>query len=95
MSIKYLMVIIYLITINMIGFYMMKTDKKKAIQGAWRIPEANLFFVAYIGGSLGSLLGMYRFRHKTKHRKFVYGMPIILIIQILFILSRLLRLIIK
>lgn len=57
-------------------------DKKRAIKKQYRISEKNLFFVALIGGSLGTTLGMNRFRHKTKHWYFKWGMPIILIIQV-------------
>lgn len=64
----------------------MGIDKRKAIKGAFRIPEATLFIVALIGGSLGSILGMYTFRHKTRHMIFVYGMPAILILQIVLFL---------
>ena len=60
----------------------MGIDKRKAVKGAFRIPEATLFIVALIGGSIGSILGMYIFRHKTRHMLFVYGMPAILILQI-------------
>lgn len=64
----------------------MGIDKRKAIKGAFRIPEATLFIVALIGGSLGSILGMYTFRHKTRHMLFVYGMPAIFILQIVLFL---------
>ena len=77
---KYL--IIYLVVINLIGFVIMFEDKKRAIKKQYRISEKNLFFVALIGGSLGTTLGMNRFRHKTKHWYFKWGMPIILIIQV-------------
>jgi len=60
----------------------MGIDKLKSKKRTWRIPEANLFLIAIIGGSIGSILGMYLFRHKTRHWYFVYGMPLILIIQI-------------
>lgn len=60
----------------------MGIDKRKSIKGAFRIPEATLFIVAFIGGSIGTLLGMYSFRHKTRKWYFVYGMPAILIIQL-------------
>ena len=60
-------------------------DKIKASKNAWRIPEATLFLVALLGGSLGSLLGMYTFRHKTKHISFSFGMPLILAAQIVVI----------
>ena len=60
----------------------MLIDKVKAKKNAWRIPEATLFLVAAIGGSVGSILGMYTFRHKTKHIQFIVGMPLILAAQI-------------
>ena len=63
----------------------MGIDKRKAIKHAFRIPEATLFLIAFIGGSIGSILGMYTFRHKTRHWYFVYGMPFILIVQIALI----------
>lgn len=75
----------YLIIVNLIGFALMGIDKYKAKKRAFRIPEATLFIVAVIGGSIGSIIGMYAFRHKTRHWYFVYGMPAILIIQILLI----------
>lgn len=77
----------YFIGINLIGFALMGIDKYKAKKRAFRIPEATLFIVAIIGGSIGSILGMYTFRHKTRHRAFVYGMPFILIIQIALIIA--------
>ena len=75
----------YLIAVNLIGFALMGIDNYKAKKRAFRIPEATLFIVAIIGGSLGSIIGMYAFRHKTRHWYFVYGMPAILILQILLI----------
>lgn len=75
----------YLIATNLIGFVLMGIDKYKAKKRAFRIPEATLFIVAIIGGSIGSIIGMYAFRHKTRHWYFVYGMPAILILQILLI----------
>ena len=74
--------VIYLLLINAIGFILMLVDKIKAKKKLWRIPEATLFLVAVIGGSIGSILGMYTFRHKTKHIKFIVGMPLILAAQI-------------
>ncbi len=73
----------YLLVVNIVGFAMMGIDKKRAIRGAWRISEASLFLAAIIGGSIGSILGMQTFRHKTKHWYFKYGMPAILILQII------------
>ena len=75
-------ILAYLLIINLVGFFMMGIDKRKAIKGAFRIPEATLFIVAFIGGSIGSIAGMYTFRHKTKHIKFIVGMPLILAAQI-------------
>ena len=75
----------YLIATNLIGFALMGIDKYKAKKRAFRSPEATLFIVAIIGGSIGSIIGMYAFRHKTRHWYFVYGMPAILILQILLI----------
>jgi len=77
----------YLVIVNIIGFALMGIDKRRAIRRSWRIPEATLFLVAIIGGSLGSILGMYTFRHKTRHRIFTIGMPIILIIQVALIVA--------
>ena len=72
----------YLIIMNLVGFAMMGIDKRKAMKKLWRIPESTLFIIAIIGGSIGSIIGMRVFHHKTRHWYFVYGMPAILIIQI-------------
>jgi uncharacterized membrane protein YsdA (DUF1294 family) len=72
-------VILYLVIINVVGYVIMGVDKKRAIRGAWRISEASLFFTAL----LGCILGMQHFRHKTKHWYFKYGMPAILVVQVL------------
>lgn len=72
----------YLLIVNAAGFLLMLADKFKARRNLWRIPEATLMGVAAIGGSVGSLLGMYTFRHKTKHPKFTIGIPLILALQI-------------
>lgn len=77
---KYL--IIYLIFINLTGFFAMFLDKQKAKRNAWRIPEKTLFLFALLGGSLGTTLGMHLFHHKTRHWYFRFGMPAILILQI-------------
>lgn len=76
----------YFILVNLTGFLMMGIDKRKAVKHAFRIPEATLFIVSLIGGSIGSLLGMYTFHHKTRKWYFVYGIPAILIVQVLLIL---------
>lgn len=74
---------LYVIIVNITGFAMMGIDKAKARRRAFRIPEARLFFIALIGGSIGSILGMYTFHHKTRHWYFVWGMPAILVVQTL------------
>ena len=73
----------YFIIMNLIGFALMGIDKYRAKQRSFRSPEATLFIVAIIGGSIGSIIGMYAFRHKTRHWYFVYGMPFILLVQII------------
>lgn len=77
---KYLL--IYLLLINALGFVLMLVDKWKARKKRWRIPESTLMWIAALGGSIGSLLGMYTVRHKTKHLKFTVGIPLILVAQI-------------
>lgn len=79
--------LIYLAIINLVGFCMMGIDKLKAKRHEWRIPEAALFAVAIFGGSIGSIIGMYTFRHKTKHASFVVGMPVILAVQVLIVIA--------
>lgn len=80
------LVLLYLIIINAASFLLMLVDKRKAKRGMWRIPEATLMAIAAMGGSVGSLAGMYCFRHKTRHIKFTLGIPLVLIIQILLVL---------
>ena len=72
----------YFAILNILGLALMGIDKWKARKGAFRIPEATLFIIALIGGSVGSILGMYLFRHKTRHWYFVFGMPAILLLQL-------------
>ena len=72
----------YLLLINAAAFILMLVDKRKARKNRWRIPERTLILSALFGGSIGALLGMYTFRHKTKHLKFTLGIPAILIAQI-------------
>ena len=74
--------VIYFVIINIVGFAVMGIDKRKAVKRTFRIPEATLFIIALIGGSIGSILGMQVFRHKTRHWYFVFGMPAILVLQI-------------
>ncbi|MGS5515936.1 DUF1294 domain-containing protein [Clostridioides difficile] len=78
-------ILIYFIVINFIAFFSMYIDKKRAIKNEWRIKEATLISIAIIGGSIGSITGMYSFRHKTKHIKFTFGIPFIIFLQLLLI----------
>ena len=87
------MIVWYLIGINVLTFLLYGIDKWRAQRNRWRIPEDTLIWLAIVGGSIGALLGMYLFRHKTKHRKFTIGIPVILAIQLVlayFLLPRLL-----
>ena len=88
----------YLIAINIVTFFvygidkwrstsgrLLPTGRKKAKQGSWRISEATLLLLAVIGGSIGALSGMQIWHHKTMHKKFKYGLPLILLAQIALI----------
>lgn len=79
-------IILYAVAVNVVSFIVMGVDKRKAIKRAWRIPESTLFVLAIIGGSLGSVIGMHLFHHKTRHWYFLYGMPVILALQVILIL---------
>ena len=74
---------IYIVIINVVTFFIYGLDKSKARAGQWRIPEAQLIFLAVIGGSVGVLVGMKVFHHKTRKSKFKIGVPAILIIQLI------------
>jgi len=75
-------ILTYVTLMNLAGFLAMGIDKYKAKKRAFRIPEATLFILALFGGSLGTTVGMFLFRHKTRHWYFLYGMPLILVLQI-------------
>ena len=75
------LIVVYWIIINVAGFALMDIDKAKATRHEWRIPEATLLMAAILGGSVGAWIGMYTFRHKTKHIRFVVGIPFILVLQ--------------
>ncbi len=77
------LLILYLVIINALSFALMLADKRRAQKKRWRIRESTLLAVAALGGSVGSLIGMYTVRHKTKHLKFTLGIPLILAVQIL------------
>lgn len=84
-------ILIYLLIINILGFLAMGIDKLKAKRGSWRIPENTLFTFTILGGGVGTILGMYIFRHKTKKKKFTVGMPVILILEVILVIYILLK----
>lgn len=84
MEVKYF--ILYIILINAIGFATMALDKFKAQKGYWRTPEKTIFVITLLGGGIGTISGMYAFRHKTKKLKFTVGLPTILISEIAMII---------
>lgn len=80
-------ILLYLLIVNVITFLMMGYDKHEAKKGNWRISEKTLFTLVIIGGSIGGIIGMFTFRHKTKKWYFRFGFPIILILQILVVID--------
>ena len=87
MDLKTILIIIgYILIINLIGFIAMYIDKRKAQKNEWRIKEGTLISIALLGGGIGGMIGMYKFRHKTKKLKFTVGFPTIIITQIVIII---------
>jgi Predicted membrane protein len=82
LNMGYVILAVYLLGINLVSFFLMGIDKSKARRRKWRIPEKTLFAFALLGGSIGSILGMRIFHHKTRHWYFVWGMPCILLAQL-------------
>ena len=76
------LVLYYIVIINILTFIFYGIDKLKAKKGKWRIPESTLLLLAIIGGSIGAFLGMKVWHHKTMHKKFKYGIPLIIILQL-------------
>ena len=76
-------IVYYLIFVNLMSFLAFLVDKNMARKKKWRIPEKSLMTLAIFGGSLGSLIGMHVMRHKTQKKKFTFGIPVILVLQIL------------
>ena len=74
--------LVWLAVINLLTFIVYGADKRRARKGKWRVPEKTLFLLPLLGGSIGALLGMRMFHHKTKHWYFVWGIPAILLAQI-------------
>ena len=72
----------YLFAINIVSFFLYGIDKYKAKKNKWRISEATLLMIAVIGGSIGAWVGMRLWHHKTMHKKFKYGIPVIMIMQV-------------
>lgn len=81
-----MLLLIYLLVINIITFFLYGIDKWKAKHAKWRIPESTLLGMAALGGSIGAWLGMNTWHHKTLHKKFKYGIPVIILIQIALLL---------
>ena len=77
---------IYLLIVNLWGFIQMFIDKRRSEKKHWRLSEFSLFIPAFLGGAPGCLLGMHILHHKTRHLKFVIGMPLILILQVLAVI---------
>lgn len=84
-------IVIYLVVINVIGFFIMGIDKRRAKNNSWRIPENTLFLITALGGGIGTIAGMYVFRHKTKKTAFTFGLPAILILEIILVVYLLLK----
>ena len=84
-------ILLYFIIINVIGFLAMAIDKWKAKNNAWRIPENTLFAITALGGGIGTIAGMYTFRHTTKKPKFTVGLPAILILEIVLVIYELIK----
>ena len=80
------LILIYLIAINVVTFFMYGIDKWKAKRSKWRISEATLLGMAVIGGSIGAWLGMRMWHHKTMHKKFQFGIPLIIVAQVAMII---------
>lgn len=80
-------ILLVLLLFNLLSFLLMGVDKKKAKRHQWRLSEKSLFIFALLGGSLGILLGMHFFHHKTKKRKFRYGVPILLLLQLFVVFA--------
>ena len=78
--------ILYFFAINFLGFFIMWLDKRKAKKGSWRVPEKTLFIITALGGGIGTIAGMYIFRHKTQKLNFVIGFPFITVLEMIGII---------
>ena len=84
--ISYNKIIVYIIILNILGYLIMYIDKRRAKKQQWRISEQTIFLITFLGGGIGTTLGMYTFRHKTKKIKFIIGLPLITIIELVVII---------
>lgn len=82
---KVLTVLIFILFMTWLGYYIMKVDKRYAKEGKSRIRERTLLLIALVGGSVGMYMGMYKFKHKTLHKKFTIGVPVIMLIQLAYV----------
>ena len=73
---------VWLLLMSLVLFFTMGADKRRAVKSLRRVPERRLFTLALLGGAAGGWLGMYAFRHKTKHGKFIFGLPLIALLQL-------------
>ena len=78
-----MLMLIYFCAVNLAAFVLFGLDKRRALRHEWRISEKMLFLPALLGGAVGAILGMHLFHHKTLHKRFRYGLPLILILQLL------------
>ena len=84
-------IILYFIIINLIGIAVMAIDKYKAEKDKWRVSEMTLFMITFLGGGVGTTFAMYKFRHKTQKWYFAYGFPIILILEVLILITMIIK----
>ena len=82
---KFLSLFLFFLFITWLGYYIMKVDKRYAQNDKRRVPENTLLLISIVGGSLGMYIGMYRFKHKTLHKKFTIGVPLIMLIQVAYV----------
>lgn len=79
------LIMMYMVAISLFGLFQMGYDKKQAKKGFWRVPEKTLFLTAAAGGAMGVFMGMKLFRHKTKHKSFTLGIPMLLMLNLLVV----------
>lgn len=82
----YMTIVLYIIIISIIGWVLPIVDKKRARNNEWRIREQTLFIVSALGGSMAMYVSMKKYRHKTKHKRFMIGIPVIMIVQVFIII---------